>query len=489
MNPVEPVIRLNLITRRLRPVGLVALLALTACAARLAFYNDMKAFMRAGDYAKADALIEQSKKTQYGEKNALLYWFDKGIVAHYAGRYEESIAAFDRADKLGDELFTKSVTQAAASFILSDNTMDYAGEDFERVAVHQFQAVNYLMLGKMEGALVEARRINHKLKTLVVNYGGKYTYHADAFAEYLTGLLYEAGDQYNSAFVSLRNAANIYAEQIKLYTFPTPPDLMDRTLRMARVMGFRQEFDDLSRVFNLKMNWKDAAPDRSRGELVVIHYNGFAPYKIEESIEIAFKDGWAYVTATQAQTEDERKMEQAREMARAISADEQFKVAFPKFVPSPTVIARARLTVSSETQQVASLITHKAQDIETIAVRNLEDRIAAIRTKAIARAAIRYALQKAVERELLKEAKSELAREIIRKSLQAAATAAEQADVRSWRTLPREINLGFAALAPGIYTLSVDYTDAGGTLITREVIRGVEIRAGRKTFIPLRSSM
>ena len=86
----------------------------------------------ARDFEGATARIKNEKQGSYGKKNQVLYYLDLGAVQHDAGQYKESDESLDKAERRMEELYTKSVSKAAGTLVLNDNTTEYAGERFER---------------------------------------------------------------------------------------------------------------------------------------------------------------------------------------------------------------------------------------------------------------------------------------------------------------------------------------------------------------------
>ena len=61
-------------------------------------------------------------------------------------------------------------------------------------------------LGQWQDALVEARRIDHRLNVLSDRTKEKAAYRDDGFARYLSGILYESAGDVNNAFIAYRKA-------------------------------------------------------------------------------------------------------------------------------------------------------------------------------------------------------------------------------------------------------------------------------------------
>lgn len=466
----------------------------TGCATQLTYYNNLKTLIKTDNYPKAISLLKENKEKEYGEKNLLLYYLDEGILSHYSCNFQDSIISLSKAEKLAEELYTKSISQEAMSFLISDNVKSYYGEDFERIFINVFQSLNFLMLGEYENALVEARKVDHKLKTLKVNYGNKNVYKEDAFVRYITGLIYENEREYNDAFISFRKSINEYTTNNLIYSFSMPTDLLYRSCKVAKKIGFRDEFEEINKKYNLSLFWDKIKYDTNLGELILIHYNGFAPYKIDHFIEVSFGEGWAYVGSVEVGNDAKSDVEKAGRIARSIASEEQFVVAFPKFVTSDSQISYAKVdiyTVPVSTNEfsylVSSVDTFIVEDIDSIAIKSLEDRIASIRIKSIARATIKYVLSRAISAELEQKTKDEFTKWLAKKAVQVASTATEKADKRSWRTLPKNINFAVENLPPGTYKLELKFYNNANQKILSKTIDNIKITKNKKTFVTIRT--
>src|SRR6185503_7847510 len=142
--------------------------------------------------------------TKQGEngRDLLLYLLDLGLSLHSAGRYEESNQAFLKADKIAEIKDYTSLSTEGATLLTSENIKDYKGEDFEKVLINTYLAMNYALMGDYENALVEARRVNHKLHLMVSE--GQRKYKQNAFARYLSAVLYEAEGEWNDAYIDYK---------------------------------------------------------------------------------------------------------------------------------------------------------------------------------------------------------------------------------------------------------------------------------------------
>ena len=105
-----------------------------------------------------------ANKKQLASRDALLALLEQGRIQQLAGDYTASKQSFTLAlaklDAIGQRA-TISVSHTASqgtALVTNDNAIPYQSNDYERIFVHQFQALNYIALNDKEGALVEMRR-------------------------------------------------------------------------------------------------------------------------------------------------------------------------------------------------------------------------------------------------------------------------------------------------------------------------------------------
>ncbi|MCD4653526.1 hypothetical protein K8T06_06285, partial [bacterium] len=192
------------------PYLLLIFLLVSGCAT----YHDRNAMFHQAiakrDYDAAVLYLENNDKDSKG-RNRLLYNMEKGIALHLSGNYIASNDAFEKAYIILEE-FSKNYALHALSFLSNPTVTAYAGEDFEKVQIHYYKALNFVLSGNLNDALVECRRINIKLNILNDRYeaGKKNHYGSDAFAWNFMGMLYDAVKEYNNAFICYRNALETY---------------------------------------------------------------------------------------------------------------------------------------------------------------------------------------------------------------------------------------------------------------------------------------
>ncbi|MDD5354749.1 MAG: hypothetical protein PHF95_06130, partial [bacterium] len=326
---------------------------------------------------------------------------------------------------------------------------------------------------------VEARAADDFLKLLQTNYGNKNTYQEDAFVRYLMGLIYENEGETNDAFISYRKALYTYRDQQKSLGVPIPQELFDSTIATAARLHFDSEKEELFKDFPaLAENYKQAGLANSFGEIIVLHYNGRVPHKIDNILEIAFNKAWGYVGAVQTEGEAAESVSTAKTAIMSIAANQQVVVAFPQYVPTNYAITSSIIELPD-----ISKPTELVEDIGKIAVKSLNDRIGRIYAKAFARAAVKYALSRAAVRNIEKKADNALGAFLLSSTVKVAAALTEKADKRCWQVLPDTIRMARFAVPAGIHELKVNYFNRSSVKAAEDIISNITVKKGKKTFV------
>ncbi len=457
-----------------------------ACASPRKVNEDMLVFMEAGDHLGAVMVLDEAKDSAYKEKNAFLYYLERGMELHYAGDFEESNVSFQEATRLAEELYTVSISGEFATFMVNDNARPYYGQNFERALVHTFSALNYQALGQSDEALVEIRQLNYFLRKLTVD-GETNTYDDDAFAHYLAGIFFAESGEIDEAFIAYKKALDAYAAYGGKYGVTTPSTLYVDATRTARQLGAWAvaELRDNYPEIEAGSETEAGLPPEGSGQAVVLHYNGRAPVKIDVFIDMAFGDGWVYVNQIKAEDEGSEDVGRASGMISAIAGTESVRVAFPEYRRIPKIIQRMSVRVGEDGEPVPAVLV---ENVAAIAEKDLGDHIARIRTKAIARAMVKYAIGRAAE-EAAKQAGGNygaLAGALIKVTSAVVRSATEVADKRAWFTVPEEIWISQVDLPPGDHTLDISYHDAEGGVVSSEQAE-VTITPGHRSFVMVRT--
>ncbi|GHS86494.1 hypothetical protein FACS189487_00890 [Campylobacterota bacterium] len=411
---------------------LICALVFAGCAAHSSAFAPVENALRGGSYDQALAALE-AKAPSEGDR--LPYELNRAIVLQAAGRYEESISAFEAAKALVEEFDALSVTEQTASLVVNDAAIAYYGEDYERVYLNFYAAIDYLMMGDLHGARVEAMQADARLKLL----NGAYD---DAAARLLGGVIFDALGERGDALVSYRQAYRAYKDGFFGVAVPAP--LKSDLLRLSKQLGIGDEYKQYLAEFGKEYERAAAgaagSAGRDTGELVAIVSAGFAPIKRSERAMFPSPYGGIVV---------------------AIPHYETRVVSDPIYMVDGEPVA-------------LSLISN----ITAIAADALAKRLPEITARSVARVTAKKALEYAAEQagnaaEGGKDGSmTGLAARLL---MQVTNIATEVADTRSWLTLPDKIYFARATLPAGKHKVVV-----GGT------VREVEIKRGGRAFVALR---
>ncbi|MBU2436289.1 MAG: hypothetical protein KKE55_01125 [Candidatus Omnitrophica bacterium] len=434
----------------MRRYSLFFLIFFTGCASFLNTQNVVEIAISHGDLRRAQQVLSKN----YGKNNELLYLLDKGYVLHLAGDYSQSIEVLSRARRVFDDLYTKSLSKTAASFVFNDYTRDYAGEDYERAMINVFQAINYAALNKWEDALVEARDADSFFKAVSSQYaiGKNDVYDNDAFVRFFMGIVYEAGatsQDINDAYVSYRQALELYKHGY--YGIKTPDALKRNLLTLSQEID-PSEFRRLKAEFsgNYFMPLKEKA---HKAQLYLVQYNGLAPVK-QESFLIVPVPG------------DQRVI----------------KVAVPKYVTRFVPDGGFKLSAVGANGKTFSDFSETAEDIVALATQALEKHKAAFIVKTLGRNAARYAAEEKASDKINKQYGDNvaLAFDVMTGIF---SVLVEKADLRCSRLMPAEVRVAALILEPGEYEISFETTASSYKAQTQKFLGKISLKAGETRFL------
>ncbi len=467
---------------------MLSVTAVSACARALPYARIDRA-LQDGNPAEGVEVLEKAQDA-YGSKSAALYLMDKGMVQHLAGRYTESNQSLSQAEVLSEDLYTRRIHAEVEAFLTSDNALPYEGEEFEKVLVNVFMALNYVHLGLWDDALVEARKVDHKLTALADRNRARMTYTKDALARYLSGILYEATGDLSNAFVAYRLALEAFEYERKSYGTPVPDLVHQDLLRVSEALGLNQEHQEYRQAFP-DITWQPESASQSDGELVFLTHAGRVPIKRDLFVDVPFSpEAFAVVLATKRY--DPRYDTYNHRVAESILyglTGRVVRLAVPQFVPRRSAIAYTEAVITGgETRYAAR--SALMEDITAIAVRDLEDRLVRTTVKAAARAAWKYAMAEAVRvgvsGAMGNKDEGRIAGAVVGAVARIIALASEEADKRSWATLPDRVFIGRMKVPPGTYDLELRHIGAYGDVVATQVLKDVTITARGKRFVSAR---
>jgi hypothetical protein len=435
---------MQLIYRLVMPYAPILLLALMlsipGCASmrtQTKQYVSILGSIQEEDYDKAIQTVKLARANgRYLEKDRVLYYLELGMVYHYAGYYDSSNTALEQADQYMEDLFTKSVSNIAASFLTNDNVLDYYGEDYENIYVNVFKSLNYLHLNQFDAAFVEARRAYIKLGELDRKYGDyarsmaeaedmktKAEYkppvlYDDALARYLSLTLYRADRKPDDARIDRDKISELYSTLPKIYDFPKPELIDSIALRPA--------------------------------PLQVMAFTGKAPEKYPVSLTITTYKNWLHIRSSSGE-----KDKYWLNIPMPVEQGYHFKFELPEIKRTGT---RVKYIVASVNDSTVGRL-EKLEDMQSVAYATFETRQSLIMLKTVTRAVVKGLAAAEAKKNIRKNQEAWVG--LLTDALaDAVVDATENADVRAWRSMPGFMWVGEFALEPGSYSLRLDYYDA-----------------------------
>lgn len=382
---------------------------------------------------------------EYGGNARLLYLLDKGTVLLLCGEYADSAETLNEADQLAEELWTVSLTKEAATFVTNEYSQAYGGEDFEKAMINIMAAVDYVLMGRPNDALVECRRLDEKLAGYNDKYEDKNVYREDAFGRYLSGLIYESQGELNDAYIDYRKAYQTYIDYAENYGTSMPGYLVRDLARLAERLGFREDLKDYREAFP-DLAASPQAEHSARGRAVLVQFDGRVPRKVQDRVTVYSDAG-------------------------------PITLAFPRFEVMSGGSTGMDLALSTPGgQDLFAGSSFLAEDIQGIAIKNLEDRKGRTVAKAIARAVIKQAAFHGISKAASDDESTQRG---VRALFNLANQLLEQADTRSWRTLPARIYIASVSAPPGDYQASAR---AEGMGISSD-LGPVSLEAGKTVFL------
>jgi len=429
-----------------RLASLALLLIMTGCAASSTFsaYPQQIQPLITSLSNRTALDLQKCLLAECKSKDLILYNMERGRYAQVSGSSDVSMTDFKLSmDKIRENdnkaLFSASAFGAnVAATVVNDNAIPYEGEGYERVLLHHYQALNYLKKKDLDGAGVEVRRANAEQNDSLKRFEKELdAAQEEAQKNRISGNPSSISTQYAQMDEVAGKVNLICLRYFRLYDelYPENRYLQKDVLRLAAGLDMREELDELRQRFPQADKRFFDREGAGTGELLVLFEDGFVPQKHE--IKIPLPAGKAGIIA----------------------------IAFPIYQEkwSPQVPLR----ILNNSELIGS--TEPICDIRALAVKALKERVPVIATRQIIRA-----IAKGVT---AVEAKKQMG------DLGHFATivwnlVSENADLRSWLTLPADAQILRTTLPAGSYSLSLQHPMAGGLTPA-----SIEISANGKTVL------
>lgn len=451
---------------------LFAAVLLTSCASYNKQASSYYYHLRQGNYEKAATALDDNKLLNK-DRNRLLYLLERGKVCHLLNQWDSSNTYLNEADNMMEDA-TTSAKDIALGTLINPMMQSYKPESFEKYLVHYYKALNYLQLGQPGEALVEARRISLRTYEQQDKSANSNKYADDAFSLMLQGLIYEKNGDANNAFISYRNAVDVYLKNNgSYYETKMPEQLKKDLLRTASQNGYP---DELGRYEKLLHTTFTKESDPEGGELIVFWENGSAPVKTQQDLYFSmfkdagggffFRDGGGFYNIpydiNNGYNSNDIKLENLR----------SFRVALPNYQAQPLYYTGASLLINNSTyalEQVENINTLAFATLKERLLKELSSTLTRLAVKKLTEAAIRPPERKdnsnKTEEEKKKQEKKDNQREAVALGLQLLNFATEKADTRNWQSLPHTIFYTRVPLQKGENNITLQLSGSGAPAI------------------------
>ena len=398
-----------------------------------------------GRYDLAESTLDSPETiAQYGEKNRLLYWLERGAVARAQGNSDKAVEVLNQADDYMEVLREPTAGDGLGKWLLNDTASPYYGASYEDMYVGVLKLLAHLEAGRIDGgATVEARRL-----------AGKADWLRDKYERAVEKL--DDSKEYADAQRALGDRIQTTTQgqfvESPLGTYLTAVAFMKSGESSLQDVAGRRLASTLELQRTLQPGIAAepfAGIGTARSEevsLLAVALSGPGPRKVADRFgPIPIYTYTLYFEVPRL----------IRRPARASGA--RLVVAMP---------ASASGSVSSE-QVVATTELQLIEDLGAIAEVNFNRELPAIYTRSLIRSSAKAAAwavgTEAARRGTSNDESAQAAVEIVGIIGSILfVTQTEKADLRTWLTLPGQAHVGTLKLAPGPYRARIEYTSGSG---------------------------
>ena len=308
------------------------------------------------------------------------------------------------------------------ALLTNDSVIEYIPAPYEMSMLHSYKALNYVYQNDIESALVEVRRANkvqvdalnenkHEIDSAIKDAQKYYPTmseitqdvkngYQNAYTFYLSALLYQSSKQFDDAYIDYKKALEIN---------PSNVYLQQDVMRLAKKQGFKQDLVEYEKHFGQLEQPKET------GEVIVFIEQGLVPRKDEFILQLPI-----YTSKGDARF---------------------YSLAVPVYKGSAFIPTISHVTIADKSLPIEPLVR-----IEALAAKTLESQAPARMTRQVLRLIAK------------EKVRAELARsggDVGNILANIYNLASEQADTRSWSTLPNQISIARQNISPGEHTLKI----------------------------------
>ncbi|HWV37415.1 MAG TPA: hypothetical protein VN033_02945 [Vulgatibacter sp.] len=425
--------------RRLAAALAIAALLGAGCATYTDRNREARLALQRGDLAeslaKFNALlgVESSRDLpeRWGSETALTV-LERATVLQAKGEYGVSARDYTASEKELELLdLANDTVGSIGQYVYSDDATRYKTTPTEKLLLNAFNMVNYLAMGDLSGARVEARRFE-VMRRYLRDWSPEESH--GAFGAYLAGFVAERSGEPD---VALRYYDEVLAES-------SAPSLHDAIRRLALVAPYRTP--RLKAVIDAGPPPASAAPPT---EILFILKTGAAPHKQAKRIPVGLAMGLAsnYVTGD----------------TKVLEYGALKFVSYPELIPSREWFRGASVRVDGAAHPV-DRVTDISKEIVAEYEKVKPKIIGSALTRLIVRAASAEAARAAGSQQ--SRGLGLLAAMVVEGSM----VALDTPDTRSWSTLPARVELTRIQVPPGTREVEIElYGRTGPTRVRRQV--------------------
>jgi uncharacterized protein len=421
-------------------VGALLLCAPLGCASHSDKTKEIRSALDAGNPREALKLLNEQLDTD--SEKALpedtsgdnsLFLLDRAMVLQQLQIYKLSSRDLEVSDKQIDMLdFSRNAGHDIGKYIFSDDTGPYKAPAYEKLMINTMNMVNYLAVGDLQGARVEARRLTVMQKYLKENDPDNAL---TAPGSYLAGFVFEKSGQYDEAL-------RYYDEALQYGEYRSLSGPVRRLLakagysspRLKKIAGPETDAPAAPPI-----PATTAGPPVENGELLVIVSYGRVPPKVARRLPIGL--ALTYASGSLSPGDSSR--------AAALGAQGLVTwVNFPELGKARGQYDAPWFRLDGRQMPLEGIVA-----VDKEAARAWDDVKGPIIASAITRMITRVVAGEGVRRAAGDD--NALLGVLLSLGTQATLTATDTPDTRSWATLPARMAFGRVVLPPGPRTVQL----------------------------------
>lgn len=442
---------------------LCAAAALGACQSSFDAHRDtLRRLAAEGRWEEAAASLDRPETQDlYGQRNELLWLFDRGSVAQALGDADTAVDTLNRAEDIMDRRRGEDLGDVLGALLLNDAVRRYTGEPYEDIYVNVIKMLAQLQAGRVEGgAAVEARRIASKANMLRDRYLEIYPATRKKALGEITdaarGDSFSASEGYvpswdldtpasvggtvaqNDAGAFIESTLGLYLTAAVWMHAGEPGNQRVAAERLAQTIGLHES---LMRGVD-PADFADLAtrlPEESN--LLVVALSGLGPTKTAFRFPPIIIDG----------------------------APIYFEL--PILRAGPSAAAGARVILGRDDARPLALV----EDLGQVAAENHRRQLPLTYLRTIARAAVKALLTREAVKAIERKNDDDLVRLGVYIGALLVPGLTERADTRAWETLPGKAHVAMLDLPPGEHRVRVEWTDATGRVVDESAVFTVTI--------------